>query len=688
MFGLGNKPQKMTELERAGRLASGENPDAMAKLNRSVERRIEQGTATISDLISAPMMSIEDNYIVHPEGLCSVMVVAFWPSTISVGWFRQVMYMLREFKADVAMHIHPVPRNYIEYYLQQKSRAVGSSIEAAQERGKDVKSVYTDQMSDIQIMQQAVMEEKQNFFQMTMTVTVYGDDKADLAENLRKTRSLFADAGIDVKPFIMQQRQGIETALPLGVDSAKAFHNFYTSALATGFPFMSSGLREPDGVCYGNNDYTGLPIFFNNFTKKGGGGFNKVVVGTTGYGKSFWTKVMASRYAIRGVDVMVIDPSPKEEYKNFCDYLGGTQVEISTTGRAVLNPFDLARVQERLASTAEGDTYRPNVIAEKMAFLQGLFALMGNNALTAIDLVMLDQLTGLLYELSGIIAGDESTYGNTPPTMEDFDRMLNVLHVVANLGEKERGDLRKRIEGDPAQAVSLVGRTFHWYEERRSTGNTYSRDEIDAVKHLRTILNPYLTGFKAGFFRGQSTVRADSGVTVFRVGDNKDEDQMALAMYIVFGEIYNRVLTGGGGRNKLVVIDEAWKLLTNHATAAPVQSLIREGRKMGTGTWILSQKPADFLDTPDGVTAVTQSGVLVMLNTAKEQVRRAEESGIWSFPASVADNIPRLTKGRGIMQIDGKTTVAFRLVPTIPEMAMASTTESDFEEPAAEGDTE
>ncbi|MDO8941878.1 MAG: ATP-binding protein, partial [Desulfobacterales bacterium] len=249
--------------------------------------------------------------------------------------------------------------------------------------------------------------------------------------------------------------------------------------------------------------------------------------------------------------------------------------------------------------------------------------------------------------------------------------------------------LKRKLEAEPVWAQGVQGRTVQNFLAKKAEAGDlqsgsiiYSEQDIATFKHIRTIMQPYISGSKAGFFRGKSNVRADTQVVVFRVGESKGK-MLDIAMYIVFGEIYNRVLSGGNERNKIVLIDEAWKLLSHAAAGQSVQSFLREGRKVGTGTWILSQNISDFHKTEDGKAVLTQTSAQVFMQLTGEEVELAQDI-FKDLPPDVAEGMPEFQSGQGLLRISkdggGSRTVRFYLMATDLEATVASTSSKEIED--------
>ncbi|MDO8941933.1 MAG: hypothetical protein Q7U75_02050, partial [Desulfobacterales bacterium] len=247
MFGFGKK----SELERA---AVAAERSGSSGVTRSVDLLIEQGAATAADLMMAPAITIDREVIeLHNDGeMCTVLAITHWPARIGIGWFRRLIQL--DGKLDISLQIHPVRQADIEDYLRRSMEKITSSMDAEIKRGKDPKVILSLQQQDIEVMQQAILHDRQQFFQATLLLCVYGKDEADLRQRVTTVRNQIREVSLDSKILALQQRQGLAAVLPLGLDNElRAYQNFYTSALATGFPFVTGNVRQEKGIWYGLN---------------------------------------------------------------------------------------------------------------------------------------------------------------------------------------------------------------------------------------------------------------------------------------------------------------------------------------------------------------------------------------------------------------------------------------------------
>src|SRR5688572_27917572 len=136
-----------------------------------------------------------------------------------------------------------------------------------------------------------------------------------------------------------EQEGGFRTCLPEGRDHLLVFRNLDTSSLATTFPFSSSTLTMERGVFYGTAAHNHSPVVFDPFDPSLENA-NCVVFAKSGAGKSYFTKLIALRNLLSGIDFLIVDP--EDEYRALCAAVGGQLVRLASTSAQRLNPFDFA----------------------------------------------------------------------------------------------------------------------------------------------------------------------------------------------------------------------------------------------------------------------------------------------------------------------------------------------------------
>ena len=86
------------------------------------------------------------------------------------------------------------------------------------------------------------------------------------------------------------------------------------------------------------------------------------IFGTSGAGKSFYTKLLILRYRLLGLQQFVIDP--EREYLNICKNLNGALIKIGPSSSTFINILDI-----RKESIEDEKGY----LANKLTKLKGFF---------------------------------------------------------------------------------------------------------------------------------------------------------------------------------------------------------------------------------------------------------------------------------------------------------------------------
>jgi len=111
-------------------------------------------------------------------------------------------------------------------------------------------------------------------------------------------------------------------------------------------------------------------------------------------------------------------------------------------------------------------------------------------------------------------------------------------------------------------------------------------DEV--AQALGDLLRPYTEGSLAGgLLHGETTVTLDRRLTVFGLLDLA-EASWPVAMHLLAGWVWTQVRRQPG-RQRLLVVDEVWRLLRHPAGAAFLETLARLARAAGLGLVAISQ---------------------------------------------------------------------------------------------------
>lgn len=120
------------------------------------------------------------------------------------------------------------------------------------------------------------------------------------------------------------------------VDKTTNFERgIHTSTISASFPFISNSLQDKGGFYLGWNNYPVFVDFFQRNNERVNS--NMIVIGKSGSGKSYATKVLLSNLAADNARIFIIDP--EEEYMTLAKNLSGKVIDVGSSAHGIINPF-------------------------------------------------------------------------------------------------------------------------------------------------------------------------------------------------------------------------------------------------------------------------------------------------------------------------------------------------------------
>ncbi len=289
---------------------------------------------------------------------------------------------------------------------------------------------------------------------------------------------------------------------------------------------------------------------------------NMVVFATSGAGKSYAVKLEVLRSLMMGIDVIIIDP--EKEYEHLTEAVGGTYVNISLSSESMVNPFDLPRPLAGQQIATE------DIIRSAVITIKGLIRIMFGQMTTEQDSIM-DRALLETYAKKDITSSADLSRVE-PPIMQD---LLDVL------------------EG------------------------------MQGAEELVVKLQKFTTGTFSGLFNAPTNVNINNQLVVFSVRDLEDELR-PMSIYSLINYIWNVVRSER--KKRLLIIDEAWWLMTNEDSAKFIYALVKRCRKYYLGVTTITQDVNDFLGSPYGRAIVTNSALQLLLKQSPAAVELVQKT--------------------------------------------------------------
>ena len=311
-------------------------------------------------------------------------------------------------------------------------------------------------------------------------------------------------------------------------------HRSTTAHLQAAYPFVTGSGLGARGTYLGR-DLHGGAFCFDPWELYAAGVLtspNVIVVGQIGRGKSTFVKTLVWRQIVFGRQAWIVDP--KGEYGPLAAACGVTPIRVAPGGAVRLNPLDtgpgddaespLRRRAELLCSIAEASLGRPMTPAERTAT-----------------------------ELATRLAGRRSPEATLPDVVDclldpEADELI-VRCVLADLAATIRTDVA---------GLAADGRNI--------------------ALELRRLVR----GDLAGMFDGPTSpgIRLDGGLVVLDLSALYDSPALGILMTCATAWL-QASLRRADGIKRLVVVDEAWAILHDLATARWLQANFKLSRAYG-----------------------------------------------------------------------------------------------------------
>jgi type IV secretory pathway VirB4 component len=383
-----------------------------------------------------------------------------------------------------------------------------------------------------------------------------------------------------------------------------------TAQLGAAYPFVSEGGLGGRGVLIGR-DLLGGSFIYDPFELYASGALtnpNMVVIGQIGRGKSSFVKSYLWRQSLFGRHAWVVDP--KGEYVELAKAWGVEPVCLRPGGSIRLNPLD----------PAVGDDRDPETAGRRRSELLGSIgaACLGRPLLprerAAVDLAV---------DMAARQAGGNPT---TLPAV--VDALL-----------------------EPTQAAARAIRT---------DTATLAADGRDVALELRRLVR----GDLSGMFDGPTTPGVDLEGSLVVLDLSAVYDSDALGVLMTCATAWLQVaLSRRDGRRRIVVVDEAWVILTNLAVARWLQASWKLSRAYGVANVVVVHRLSDL--TAAGASGSEQVGLAQgLLSDSETRVVYGQPPGevesageLLGLTSTEADLLPQLGRGVALWKVGARSFV-------------------------------
>ena len=327
-----------------------------------------------------------------------------WPRSLAPGFLQGLM--AAGAPMDISIHLGAIPAEQAARTLEWQKVRFESAQNLSLKRGRTMSPEAEIALEDVTRLRDKVQRGRERLFHASLSLRLHAGDEASLKDMTQRASAHFGATLGKLDGLSHRQREGLESALPLGMNAVGAWRTLDTSSVARLFPFSPPDMDTRSGTLYGIDLRACSPVVYDPFDGTHLNA-NTAVLARSGSGKSFSTKLGVLRGLCRGVIAYVIDP--EGEYADMARAAGGRVLSPGVPGQG-MNPFVI-------------DAGDPEELLQRIGSLRRLIEVMVGERLSAERRASLDHWLATYYARPRERAGFRDFYG----FLEGEDRDLSLL---------------------------------------------------------------------------------------------------------------------------------------------------------------------------------------------------------------------------------------------------------------------
>jgi len=454
--------------------------------------------------------------------------------------------------------------------------------------------------NDAKYIRREIQVNGEDFYFLYIYIMTYAKEEKELEFLLDRLEGLLEAKGLQTRRAYFRQEQSFLASLPLMQNSKEikevTRRNVLTNGIISTYPFISSSICDENGIFVGTNLYNNSLIFINKYNPEKYKNANMCIFGTSGAGKSFYTKLLIIRYYLWGIDQYVIDP--EREYEKMCEVLDGTLLKIGPSSQTYINILDIR--EESVEDSEKG------YLATKIGKLIGFFNLIFGE-LNEEEKAILEEKLIETYQRKGITFEDNS-----------------LRNPIGEFLEKEKMPILE----DFYQVLS----------------------EDEKTNKFKIKLIPFVKG-SLNFFNHHTNIEIKNKLIVADIYE-LGEDNLKYGMYLFIDLFWDKIKEDRK-QKKAIYMDEIWRLIgitSNKEVASFIYKIFKTIRKYGGSGVAITQDIADLFSLDSGIygrSILNNSSIKTFFSLEEENIKMLEKYMTLSEKEKI--EIKSLKKGECLM---------------------------------------
>ena len=536
-----------------------------------------EGIFTNKDYISPAYISLKNPKYVEIDGM-------YYSGIIFVNYNRENTDLILKKIIDTNINMNIS----IFYEKQDNYKAVRNLTYNIANVGVDLKDGKTNATevdiaaftyNDAKYIRKEIQVNNEDIYFLYIYLNIFSNNEKELEFLLNKIEGIVESNGIQVRRANFRQNQLILSTFPFMINSEDlkpaAKRNILTTGLTGTYPFISTTIFDEKGIFYGTNIYNESLVFIDRYDETKYKNANMCIFGTSGSGKSFFTKLQIIRYSLLEIEQYIIDPD--REYGKIAKELDGTIITIGASSKTYLNVLDI-----RQESIEDERGYLATKISRLIGFFNLIFGVMDEE-----EKAILEEKIIECYKEKGITFDDETLYKNNENT-------INIKPVF-----KESKDM------------PLLEDLY----------NILGKDE--KTKKMQIKLIPFVKG-SLNFFNNYTNIEINNKLIIADIYE-LGEENLKYGMYL-FTDLFWDKIKKDRKIKKAIYLDEVWRLIgvtSNKEVASFIYKIFKTIRKFGGSSIAITQDISDLFSLSDGIygkSIINNSSIKIFFSLEEENI--------------------------------------------------------------------
>lgn len=516
-------------------------------INKKEKNEIKEGFFDEKDFISPSYINLNNPRFLEIDDY-------FYSGITIVNYYREYNDLILKSLIETSINMN------ISVFYEKKETSkvikeltynignVGVELKQSNESRQDI-DIAAFTYNDAKYIRKELQINNEDMYFLYIYLTLFSTNKKELEYNLDKIEGILQSKGLQTRRTNFRQEQLFISCLPLMENKEElkiiGKRNILTSGLISTYPFISSSIVEEEGIYVGNNMYNNSLILIDRYNTNRYKNANMCIFGTSGAGKSFYTKLLILRNTLLGIEQYVIDP--EREYNNIAQNLGGTIIKIGPTSENYINIFDIRK--ESIEENEHG------YLATKIGKLIGFFNLIFGE-LNEEEKAILEEKLIQTYKKKNITFNDKTLY--------------------------------KKGKFKTTKDMPILEDLYNNFDDERT-------------RKFKVKLIPFIKG-SLKFFNNYTNIELNKKLIIADVYE-LGEENMKYGMYL-FTELFWDKIKINRKIKKAIYLDEIWRLIgvtSNKEVAKFIYKIFKTIRKYGGSGVAITQDISDLFSLENGI---------------------------------------------------------------------------------------